>query len=174
MNRKDDGTIILNLSIPWKKIEVGYEKEIEKIVNNAQLPGFRKGKAPRIDVESKLNKAEVYGETVRAILPAEYERLLKEHDLKPIIYPRIEIKKAEVGQDWEFEITTCEKPSGGNIPGILVEEEANYRLGALSENLAKVGLTVDKFLQSKKITIEEYRAQTINEARDDLKKKFLV
>ena len=46
--------------------------------------------------------------------------------------------------------------------------------GALSENLTKVGLTIDKFLQSKKITLEEYRAQTINEARDDLKKKFLV
>ncbi len=174
MDRKNDGTIILNLSIPWKKIEVGYEKEIERIVKNAELPGFRKGKAPRKNIESKLNKAEVYGEAVRSILPVEYEKLLIEYHLKPIIYPRIEIKKAETGQDWEFEITTCEKPVDGNIPQILAEEEANYRLGALSENLTKVGLTIDKFLQSKKITLEEYRAQTINEARDDLKKKFLV
>jgi len=174
MNRKDDGTLVLELLIPWEKIEIGYEKEIEKIVKNAELPGFRKGKAPRKDVESKLNKAEVYGEAVRALLPVEYERLLKKHDLKPIIYPRIVIKKAELCQDWEFEITTCEKPVGDKIPQILVEEEADYRLGALSENLAKVGLTVDKFLQSKKISLEEYRAQTINEARDDLKKKFLV
>lgn len=174
MNRKDDGTVILNLLIPWKNIEVGYEKEIERLVKNAELPGFRKGKAPRKDVESRLNKAEVYGEAVRAIIPVEYERLLKEHNLKPIIYPRVKIKKAEIGQDWEFEITTCEKPVDGNIPQILVEEEANYRLGALSENLTKVGLTIDKFLQSKKMTLEEYRAQTVNEARDDLKKKFLV
>lgn len=177
MNRKDDGTIVLNLNIAWAKIEAGYEKEIAHLVSHAEIPGFRKGKAPRKDVEAKLNKAEVYGEAVRAILPVEYEKLLKEHNLKPIMYPRVEIKKAEIGQDWEFEITTCEAPTGDEktmvIPQILAEEEANYRLGALSENLTKVGLTIDKFLQSKKMTLEEYRAQTVNEARDDLKLKFL-
>lgn len=187
-----DGTIVLNLTIPWKKIEAGYEKEIEKIVKNAELPGFRKGKAPRKDVEAKLNKAEIYGEAVREILPAEYEKLVKEHDLKPIMYPKVEIKKAEVGQDWKFEITTCEAPkidlpkdSKGKtpeelaktveviIPQMLAEEEANYRLGALSENLTKVGLNFDTFLQSKKMTVEDYKAQTITESKNDLKLRFL-
>ncbi len=192
MNRKDDGTIILSLTISWKKIEAGYEKEIAKIVDNAELPGFRKGKAPRKDVEAKLNKAEIYGEAVREILPEEYEKLIKEHDLKPVMYPRVEIKKAEVGQDWEFEISTCEAPkidlpkdSKGKtpedlvktveviIPQMLAEEEANYRLGALSENLTKVGLNFDTFLQSKKMTVEDYKAQTITEAKNDLKLRFL-
>lgn len=103
-------TIKLTITIPWTEIKDTYEKILERVVSETELPGFRKGKAPRKLVEEKLDKTKTYEEVVKEIVPKAYAESLKEHNLTPIVSPRISIAEASEGKDWRFEALTCEQP----------------------------------------------------------------
>jgi trigger factor len=60
------------------------------------------------------------------------------------------------------------------LPDILVEEEANHRLGALIENITQLGMTTNSYLEAKKLTPETLKAQMANEARADLEAEFIL
>lgn len=60
------------------------------------------------------------------------------------------------------------------IPDVLVEEESNHRLSGLAENVTKLGMTMDNYLGSKKITIEDLKAKTATEAKLDLEVEFIL
>lgn len=55
-----------------------------------------------------------------------------------------------------------------DLPGLLVEEEVNTRLGQLVDQLQAVGMTVDQYLQSKRLTIQQLRASYEKTAREML------
>ena len=59
IKRLEDKTIELTLSIPWEDIKKTYDEVVEDFVKETELPGFRKGKAPRAAVEEKLDKNKV-------------------------------------------------------------------------------------------------------------------
>lgn len=106
-----DGTIEFRLTIPWDKAKVVWGLVVEEMAKNANLPGFRKGKAPTKLVEGNLDKAKVRDEVVRHLLPAVYAQAVKDNNVKPIIDPRIHVDEALVeGKDWEFHAITCEAP----------------------------------------------------------------
>ncbi len=106
-----DGTIEFRLTIPWDKAKLTWDLVVEEMAKNANLPGFRKGKAPKKLVEGNLDKAKVRDEVVRHLLPAVYAQAVRDNNVKPIIDPRIHVDEAlEEGKDWEFHAITCEAP----------------------------------------------------------------
>lgn len=196
-----NGNIEISLVLSWVEITKQLEKLILDAVANAELPGFRKGKAPRKLVEEKLNKNELLTHAAQELLPKLYEAAIKTHKITPILYPQITLVKAKENEDWEFTATVCEAPIVDlpsdyiksltketkenrllwldkniqlNIPQILAEEEANHRLALLSENITKLGLSTEQYLQSKKTNAEGLRAQSLDEAKRDLKMEFVL
>lgn len=108
--RLNDGTIELTLTIPWLDVKKSYDAMVEKAVENAEITGFRKGKAPRNLVEDKLDKSKVYEEVIGVLLPKIYNEAVTSEKLKPIITPKVELKEATENKDWIIRILTCEKP----------------------------------------------------------------
>jgi FKBP-type peptidyl-prolyl cis-trans isomerase (trigger factor) len=108
--RQDDGTIQLSISIPWATVKKAKEVAMEAYLASAQLPGFRKGKAPKKLVEENINQDHLREEVLRKLLPEAYTEALKEHDLKPILNPKINVQKLEDDKDWTFEAFTAEAP----------------------------------------------------------------
>ncbi len=60
------------------------------------------------------------------------------------------------------------------IPDVLVEEESNHRLTALAENVTKLGMSMDNYLSSKKLTAEDLKASTAIQAKADLEVEFIL
>jgi trigger factor len=54
--RLADNSIELTITLPWMDIEKTYEEVVGEFVKNAEMSGFRKGKAPRDIVEKSLDK----------------------------------------------------------------------------------------------------------------------
>ena len=108
--KQPDGAIQLTITIPVDEVNKGYERAIVEIVNNAEIDGFRKGKAPRKLVEEKTDKSKIYEKVLQDIIPKAYVEAVKEHSLKPILSPKVELLKAKEGEDWEIRATTCEEP----------------------------------------------------------------
>lgn len=108
--KQSDGTIMLTIPLPVEDIKKAREEVIDHAASEMELPGFRKGKAPRKMVEEKLNPLNVQEDILRHMLPKAYSAAVLEHGLKPIISPKIQITKLEEGKDWEFTAMTCEMP----------------------------------------------------------------
>lgn len=110
ISRLNDGTIELTITVPWTEVKHQYEHVIEETVKNAQVSGFRKGKAPRTVVEEKLDKTKIYEDVLKELIPTVYGKAITEHKVKPIVTPKIELKEATENKDWLIRALTCEKP----------------------------------------------------------------
>lgn len=110
-NRLPEGTVELMITIPWAEVEQVYNEVVEDAVKNAELAGFRKGKAPRAVVEEKLDKTKAYEDVLKRMIPKVYSDAVVEHKIKPIVSPKIELKEATEKKNWVIRAITCEKPS---------------------------------------------------------------
>lgn len=111
LNRTSDGTLELTLTVPWTEVSQTYQSVVDDAVKNAELPGFRKGKAPREVVEKSLDKTKLYEEVLKILIPKTYNQAVAEQKIKPIMSPKVELKEANEKKDWVIRILTCEKPS---------------------------------------------------------------
>ena len=116
LQKEPNGTIRLTITIPNSDVKKAWEEVLQDAVNNAEFPGFRKGKAPRNLVEEKVDKEKIREEVLRKLLPLAYTEGVKTHGIKPIINPKIHIQKlvdptTGSGQEgWQFIALTCEAP----------------------------------------------------------------
>lgn len=113
MQKEPNGTIRLTITIPSSDVKKTWEEVLIGVVSNTQLPGFRKGKAPRKLVEEKVDKEKIREEVLKKLLPIAYTEAIKTHGIKPIINPKIHVEKLEdpqANKDWQFTALTCEAP----------------------------------------------------------------
>jgi len=103
-------TIELSITIPWADIEKEYDSSFEVLRKDLKAEGFRKGKVPKNIAEKKIQKDAVYDHLLRAFVSRVYSEILKKEDIKPIISPKVELKKAKENEDWELIMTTAETP----------------------------------------------------------------
>lgn len=106
----DNGDVQITFTIPWKKVKPQWDHSIEEVAKNMQIPGFRKGKAPLNKVLQKADKNELIEHTLQHLVPEYFNEAVKKNDLKPIIYPKIEIIKVQEGEDWQIRALTVEIP----------------------------------------------------------------
>jgi len=109
--RLENNTVELTITIPWDTIRATYENVVEQLVKDAELPGFRKGKAPRAAVEEKLDKNKTYEEVLQQIIPKVYADAITQEKIAPIVMPKITLKEAKENEAWTIIATTCEKPN---------------------------------------------------------------
>lgn len=114
MNREatkaTDGTITLKITIPWKEIEEERSKVVDELSKQLQVPGFRKGTAPKSVAEQHLKKEVVQEEMLKNILGRSYNEAVKAENLTPIITPKIHVDTFEDGTDLTFTAELCEAP----------------------------------------------------------------
>ena len=68
-------------------VEKVYRKEVKKI----NIPGFRKGKAPRSIIEKMYGKGVFYEDAINEIIPEAYEAAIKEANLVVVSRPEFDI-----------------------------------------------------------------------------------
>ena len=240
IQKETNGTIRLTITIPNSDVKKAWEEVLEDVVKNAELPGFRKGKAPRNLVEEKVDREKIREEVLRKLLPIAYTEAIKSHDVKPIINPKIHVERIDdpstisetESKGWQFTALTCETPViklgkykeevqkitaaatfdvakskiivpgrsfdkaqdfataqpakfedivkalldsvTAEIPAILVDNETDRLLSQTLEDVKKLGLTLDQYLQSTgknpQILREEYRKK----AENDIKLEFAL
>ena len=114
IQKQDNGTIQLTITIPADIVKKTWEEMVEDGVKNANIPGFRKGKAPKQIAESNIDLEKVREEVLKKLLPKFYSDAIQEHKIKPIISPKIHVDPnlmpTDLKKDWQFTALTCEAP----------------------------------------------------------------
>ncbi len=108
--KSDDGTIQLTYTIPYSDIKKTQNIVLDEAVQDIEVPGFRKGKAPRNKVAEKLDKNTLTEKTLQKILPTLFLESVKSEKINPATYPKFEVIKATENEPWEVRATTCELP----------------------------------------------------------------
>ena len=108
--KSDDNTITFSITIPFAFVKKTREEVLEELTKQTNLPGFRKGKAPKKLVEGKIDPEKVHEETLKKLLPKAYIQAVEEHKIRPVINPKIQITKMKDNEDWQFDAITCEAP----------------------------------------------------------------
>jgi FKBP-type peptidyl-prolyl cis-trans isomerase (trigger factor) len=108
--KHEDGTIELTVTVPSATIAKTKDDVLEEHVKVSELPGFRKGMAPKDIVEKSLDLEHIREDILRKVLPEAYVEAVKEHKITPIINPKIHVDSIEDGKDWVFTALTCEAP----------------------------------------------------------------
>jgi len=66
------------------------------------------------------------------------------------------------------------KTSKVEVSDLVIEDELNQRLTRLLDDIQKIGLTVDNYLKSKKLTMEQLKASYRKEIEDTYKLEFIL
>ena len=81
----------LHFSVEQSTFEAAIERAYKKEVGKINIPGFRKGKAPRAMIEKMYGKGFFYDTALNDILPEAYEAAIKEAGIDPVSQPEIDV-----------------------------------------------------------------------------------
>jgi FKBP-type peptidyl-prolyl cis-trans isomerase (trigger factor) len=110
VEKQENGTIKITISLPQEAVTKARKEVVAALAQQANLPGFRKGKAPAGMVEGNLNEDVVREEILKKLIPQAYSTAVQEANLKPIMNPKLHVEKIDEKEDWVFHAFTCEFP----------------------------------------------------------------
>lgn len=104
-----------------KALNQAYLKDRSKI----NVPGFRKGKAPRAVIERMYGEGVFYDDALDAIFPALYAEAIKEHNIDVVDRPQVDVQEIGAGKELKFTAEVFVRPDVtlGEYKNLAVEVE---------------------------------------------------
>ena len=147
----------LTIEVAADEFEAALNKAYQKSKNKINLPGFRKGKAPRAMIEKMYGAGIFVEDAANIIIPDAYESAAKESELEIVAQPEIAVEQAEKGKPFIFTATVAIKPDVtlGDYKGIEVEKKE----AEVSED--EISAEIDRVRESnaRMITIDDRATQ---------------
>jgi trigger factor len=95
----------VDVDFSWEDLEKASDKAFRKLVQKIDIPGFRRGKAPRSLVERRYGKDYIYQEGLDDLMNETYRSAIKDNDITPLAKPEIDAPVLEIGQPYHFSVT---------------------------------------------------------------------
>ncbi|MGL5513496.1 MAG: trigger factor, partial [Sporomusa sp.] len=108
--RIDNHKTVLNLEIPQTEVAKALDKAYRKLASQINIPGFRKGKAPRKVIEMRIGKEALLDEAFEILAPEAYGKALAEQKIDPVSRPEIEVVTFGEDKPLVFKATVVKKP----------------------------------------------------------------
>ena len=124
VEKKEKSTLSLMIQVEAEAFEAAIQKVYLKTRGRINVPGFRKGKAPRKIIEGMYGASVFYEDAVNECYPAAYEEAVKEQGLDDVGYPKMEI--VEVGKEgFTFKALVSVRPEAklGEYKGLTAPKE---------------------------------------------------
>ena len=102
VDKLSDTRVKLTVNVPFAELDKEIDQAYSAIAQQVQIPGFRKGKAPRQLIDARFGRGAMLEQVVNDMLPSRYEQAVTENDLKVIGQPNIDIPKVEDNDFVEF------------------------------------------------------------------------
>ena len=144
--------VALTVEVDAETFEAAIEKAYRKVRNQINVPGFRKGKAPRKMIESLYGVGVFYDEAINIAMPDAYAAAVESEKLEVVGYPEVEL--LDVGKDgFSFKATVPVYPEVtlGQYKGLeapkaevkVAAADVNQRLKSMAERNSRL-VSVDR------------------------------
>ncbi|HEY7341905.1 MAG TPA: trigger factor [Ktedonobacterales bacterium] len=97
-----DSEAVLNVELEWDELEKASDRAYKKLAQQYNVPGFRRGKAPRSMIERMLGKDTIYQEGLEELVDQSYRQAIRENGIQPIARPTVDAPPIEYGQPYTF------------------------------------------------------------------------
>ena len=156
----------LTIEASAEELEKAIEKAYQKQKKNISVPGFRKGKVPRMMVEKMYGKEVFYEDAANEIIPVAYEKAYDECGEDIVSTPQIEVTQIEAGKPFIFTALVALKPEVtlGAYKGIEVDkvdvtvsdEEVDAEIEKERDRNARSISVTDRAVQDKDQTVIDF------------------
>ncbi len=93
--KEENRQVFLNVEMEPAEMKAALDESYHRLVQRAEVPGFRRGKAPRAVLERHIGKDRLLEDALNNLLPQAYEKALKEQELEPVASPAIEVTQTD-------------------------------------------------------------------------------
>ena len=155
----------LTVEVPAEELEKALDRAYNKTKNKLNVPGFRKGKAPRNIIEKMYGPEIFYEDAANDLVEREYEKAYDECGEDIVSSPEIEVVEIEKGKPFVFTATVALKPEIklGKYKGVKIEkvetevtdEEVDAAIEKERENSART-VAVDRPVKDKDLTVIDF------------------
>ncbi|MCL5264590.1 MAG: trigger factor [Chloroflexi bacterium] len=139
-----DRQVVLTVEVEPDRVEKYLDRAYRRLVDRINIPGFRKGKAPRYIVERMMGKEMLFSEGLDLMFPDVYKTAVDEAGVKPFDAPKWEVAQEN---PLVLKITVSLEPTVelGNYKDIrlareeveVTDEQVQYYLDQLRERYSE-------------------------------------
>ncbi|OHW61845.1 trigger factor [Andreesenia angusta] len=124
VEKKENNQVTLKIEVAPDVFEKAVNEAYNKNKKRFNIPGFRKGKAPRKIIELNYGVGVFYEDAINSVFPEVYGEAVKEHNLDPVDRPSLDVEDIEKGKPVVFLVEVTVKPEVelGEYKGIEVEK----------------------------------------------------
>lgn len=163
---KEKNIVSIEFEISQPEFQKSIEKAYLKARGKINIPGFRKGKAPRKIIEMNYGKEVFYQDAIDIALPDAYESAIKELEINPINRPSIDVKEMEEGKEVmvaaEVEVmpeVTLAEVSETEVEKIeqkVTDEDVDNEMKAIQEKNARIVTVEDRVIENGDTAVINY------------------
>jgi trigger factor len=110
VEKQEKSTAVLTVEVTAEEFDAAIQKVYNRQKSKIQIPGFRKGKAPRKIVEQMYGSGVFYEDAINAIYPEALTAAVKESGLDMVGYPQVEMDGIPGPDGFTFKATIGLKP----------------------------------------------------------------
>lgn len=118
--------VVLTIEVPAEELDKSIKAACKSLANRVNIPGFRKGHAPRKILEMNIGKEAILDEAFDRVAQKAFDEALKQENLDPVDRPKVDIVTLEEGKNVVFKATITPVPEVtlGEYKGLKVAKEA--------------------------------------------------
>ncbi len=156
--KKEGNKVTLKITVDNNKFEEAVNKAYNTTKGKYNIPGFRKGKAPKVVIETQYGKGVFYNDAIDMLFPEVYPEAIKELNIDPIDRPDLDIE--EISKDNglvmvvnvevkpEFELGAYKGIEISKVDNTVSEEDVEARLNEMVNRNARLTSVEDKALEN--------------------------
>jgi trigger factor len=136
----------LAIEVPFDELKPSLQKAYREIGAQVQIPGFRRGKVPAAVIDQRVGRGAVLNEAVQEAIPQQILAAVREHEVKTLGRPEVEITEFTDGNPLKFTAEVDVRPeiSVPDLSGITVtvpaveigDNEIDEQINGLRERFA--------------------------------------
>ena len=161
-----ENVVKVDIDIPAKDAVDFYNNAAKRLAQYVNIPGFRKGKAPRNIVEQNIGTERIKHEALEGALPRIFSQVIKENDFDVVAQPYVESYTYNIGEDLKItakielrpEVTLGEyKNMTVDVEGYKTPEDAQQKsIEGLLEQHASTIVVTDRNTKDTDIVVFDF------------------
>jgi len=126
----ENNKVKLEIEVGAEEVNKGLDLAFKKVVKDVNVPGFRKGKVPRVIFEQKFGVEALFNDALDIIMPEAYDKAVTEAGIVPVSKPDVEVEDMGKNKPLRFTATVFVKPEVvlGEYKGLELKEEKEFEI----------------------------------------------
>ncbi|WP_294983599.1 trigger factor [uncultured Fenollaria sp.] len=173
-DKREKNKVYFNVDVDWKDFEPKIDEAYKKIRSKFNIPGFRKGKVPKMIIEQNYGVQVFYDEAINIMLQEIYPKALEELDLKVVDQPDVDVKDFKENENInftfvvevvpEFELPNFEEIEVEDVKEEFDKEVVTNEIERLRNENARYTIIEDRKTKKGDIVKLDFKGYVDNEA----------